>query len=113
MAYNELLADRVREIIAAATDQVEEKKMFGGLSFMVNDKMCVGVKSDRIMVRIAPEQFDKAMETEGFEPMVHGGRTMTGFGFVQEDVIRTKKQLQHWVSLALEFNKTAKPSKKK
>jgi TfoX/Sxy family transcriptional regulator of competence genes len=113
MAYNELLADRVREIIAAATDRVEEKKMFGGLCFMVNDKMCVTVKFNRIMVRIAPEQFEKAMETEGFEPMVHGGRQMPGFGYVQEDLIRTQKQLQHWVSLALEYNKIVEPAKKK
>ena len=54
MPYNEKIADRVREIIASATDKVEEKKMFGGLCFMVDDKMCVGVKADRIMVRISP-----------------------------------------------------------
>lgn len=112
MAYNEQLADRVRELIATSADEVEEKKMFGGLSFMVNDKMCVGIKSDRIMVRIAPEQFDEALETEGFEPMIHGGKIMTGFGFVREDVLRTTQQLQHWITLALAYNQTAKSSKK-
>ncbi len=113
MAYNEKLADRVREIIAGSTNKIEEKKIFGGLCFMVKDKMCVGIKSDRIMVRISPEAFEQALEAPGFEPMVHNGKTMAGFGFVQEGVLSTKKQLQHWVNLALEFNKDAKPSAKK
>ena len=51
MPYKEKLADRVREIIFSQQENVEEKKMFGGLCFMVNDKMCVGVESDRLMVR--------------------------------------------------------------
>ena len=50
MAFNEKLADRIRELIAAEHDNVEEKKMFGGLCFMVNDKMCVGVEKERLMV---------------------------------------------------------------
>ena len=54
MAYNEKLADRTREIIALTHKNVEEKKMFGGLCFMVNDKMCVGVEKERLMVRLDP-----------------------------------------------------------
>lgn len=113
MPYNERIADRVREIIASATDKVEEKKMFGGLCFMVDDKMCVGVKADRIMVRISPEAFEKALGEDGFEPMVHGGKTVAGFGFVHEEQLTSKKELLHWVNLALQFNKEAAPSKKK
>ena len=60
MAYNEKLADRVREIIALTHKNVEEKKMFGGLCFMVNDKMCVGVETERLMVRLDPARYDDA-----------------------------------------------------
>ena len=54
MSYNENLADRVREIIAESHQQVEEKKMFSGICFMVNGKMCVGVQKERLMVRLNP-----------------------------------------------------------
>ncbi|MDX2046287.1 MAG: TfoX/Sxy family protein [Chitinophagaceae bacterium] len=112
MAYNEKLADRIREIIAATHKNVEEKKMFAGLCFMVNDKMCVGVHEDRIMVRLDPAVFDKVIEKEGCEPMNFTGKIMRGFVFVGEDVLKTKKQLDYWVQLGLEFNKIAKSSKK-
>jgi len=58
MAYNEKLADRVRAIIAATHKNVEEKAMFGGLCFMVNDKMCVGIEKERMMVRLDPEKYN-------------------------------------------------------
>jgi TfoX/Sxy family transcriptional regulator of competence genes len=113
MAYNETLANRVREMIALITDAVEEKKMFGGLCFMVNDKMCVGIKPDSIMVKISPESFSAALEEEGFTPMVRNGKNVVGFGFISEDVLTTKKQLQYWINLALEYNQTAKSIKKR
>lgn len=114
MAHNEKLADRVREILAAATSNVEEKKMFGGLCFMVNDKMCVGVRPERIMVRIDPATSDAVLEaTPDAKVMVHGGKEMKGFIFIDESALTTKKQLLHWIKMALEFNANAKSSKKK
>ena len=113
MAYDEKLADRVRELIAESHKNIEEKKMFGGLCFMVNDKMCVGVEKERIMLRIDPEKYDDVIEKEGCTPMDFTGKPMKGFVFVDTDVLRTKKQLQYWVNLALEYNKIAKLSKKK
>jgi TfoX/Sxy family transcriptional regulator of competence genes len=114
MAYNEKLADRVREILAASTDNVEEKKAFGGLCFMVNDKMCVGIRPDTMMVRIDPATSDAVVEAEpGAKVMVHGGKEMKGFVFVDQEVLATKKQLLHWIKMALEFNPNAKSSKKK
>lgn len=113
MAYNEKLADRVREIIALTRKNVEEKKMFAGLSFMVNDKMCLGVHEDKIMVRLDPKIYETVIEKEGCEPMNFTGKIMKGFVFVNEDVLKTKKQLEYWMKLALEFNKIAKSSKKK
>ncbi len=112
MSYNEKLADRIREIISLTHQDVEEKKMFAGLCFMVNDKMCVGVHEDKIMVRLDPKVFDKVIEKEGCEPMNFTGKIMRGFVFVWEDVLKTKKQLEYWLKLALEFNKIAKSSKK-
>lgn len=113
MAYNEKLAERVREIIAAVYKKVEEKPMFGGLCFMVNDKMCVGVKIDSLMLRIAPELTDEALEKNGCRPMIMKGKLMQGFIYVDEEVLNTKRRLEYWVGLALAYNKTAKSSKKK
>lgn len=113
MAYNEQMADRVRELIVATTNKVEEKKMFGGLCFLVDGKICVGVKPSSILVRIDPAIFEEALEKEGCEPMVHSGRPMKGYVFVDGTVLVTRKQLEYWVNLALDFNKFAKSSKKK
>lgn len=113
MAYNEKMVDRVREIIALIYDNVEEKKMFSGMCFMVNDKMCVGVRADDIMARIDPEMFEAAIKKEGCMPMEMKGKLMKGFVFVNEAALKTTKQLNYWVQLALEYNPTAKSSKKK
>ena len=113
MSFNEKLADRVREIIAVDHDNVEEKKMFGGLCFMVNDKMCVGVEAERLMVRLDPAKYDEVIKKEGCKPMDFTGKIMKGYVFVDIDVINTRKKLEYWVNLALEYNKIAKASKKK
>jgi len=111
--YNEKLADRVRELIAPTHKNIEEKKMFGGLCFMVNDKMCIGVEQERIMVRLDPAVYGEAMEKEGANPMDFTGKVMKGYVFVDAEAVNTKKKLQYWVKLALEYNKIAKASKKK
>ena len=113
MAFNEKLADRTREIIAQTHKITEEKKMFGGLCFMVNDKMCIGVEKERLMVRLDPAKYDEVIEKEGCKPMDFTGKIMKGYVFVDVDVLKTKKQLEYWVTLALDFNKIAKSSKKK
>ena len=113
MAYNEKLADRTRDIISQTQRKVEEKRMFGGLCFMVNDKMLVGVEKERLMVRLDPAKYDEAMEKEGCAPMNFTGKVMKGFVFVDVDALNTKKKLEYWIELALEFNKKAKASKKK
>ena len=113
MSYNEKLADRIREMIAVSHKNIEEKKMFGGLCFMVNDKMCVGVEQERLMVRLDPAKYDEVMEKEGCKPMDFTGKVMKGFVFVDVDALNTKKELEYWVKLALEYNKIAKASKKK
>lgn len=111
MGYNEKLADRTRGIISQSDTNIEEKKMFGGLCFMVNDKMCVGVEKDRLMVRLNPELFDEVIEKEGCMPMDFTGKIMKGFVFVNENALTTRKKLGYWIKLALEYNKIAKASK--
>jgi TfoX/Sxy family transcriptional regulator of competence genes len=113
MAYNEKLADRTRELIAQTHKISEEKKMFGGLCFMVNDKMCIGVEKDRLMIRLDPERYEEVMKKEGCKPMDFTGKVMKGFVFVDAAAVTTKKKLEYWVQLALEYNKIAKLSKKK
>ncbi|MHC1776214.1 MAG: TfoX/Sxy family protein [Lentimicrobium sp.] len=113
MAYNENLADRTREIIALTHDQVEEKKMFGGLCFMVNDKMCLGVMNDRLMVRLDPGRYDEVIELDGCRPMDFTGKTMKGYVYVEMESLASRNQLQYWTDLALEYNQVVKPSVKK
>jgi len=113
MPYNEKLADRTREIISRTHKKVEEKKMFGGLCFMVNGKMCVGVEQERLMVRLDPEKYEEVMEMEGCTPMDFTGKVMKGYVFVDIAVLNSIKKLEYWIGLALEFNKKAKASVKK
>ncbi len=113
MSFNEKLAGRAREIISLTYKNVEEKKMFGGLCFMVNDKMCIGVEKDRLMVRLDPAKYEEVIEKEGCRPMDFTGKIMKGYVFVDIDALNTKKKLEYWVKLALDFNKFAKSSKKK
>ena len=113
MAYDEKLANRTRELIALTHKNVIEKPMFGGLCFMVNDKMCVGVEKERLMVRLDPAKYDEAMEQEGCHPMDFTGRVMKGYVFVDIDALNTKKKLEYWIGLALEYNNIARASKKK
>ena len=113
MAYNEKLADRVRELIAEKETNVEEKRMFGGLCFMVNEKMCIGVEKERLMIRLDPEIYETIINKDGVAPMDFTGRIMKGYVFVSIDELSTKLKLKYWIELALAYNKIAKSSKKK
>lgn len=113
MSFNEKLAQQVREIITVTHDHIEEKKMFGGLCFMVNNKMCVGVEKERLMVRLDPQKYDEVIMMDGCKPMDFTGKAMKGYVFVSIDVLNTKKKVEFWINLALEYNKIAKASKRK
>jgi len=113
MAYDEKMADRVREIIAERTNSVVEKRMFGGLCFMVEDKICVAVKSDKMLARLAPDVYEDALEKHGVTMMAKkSGPVMKGYIYIDYDQLTTHKQLAQWVNLALDFNPLAKSSKK-
>ena len=112
MAYSEQLAEKIRGAFRRVP-RVEEKKMMGGLTFMVNGKMCVGVSKDDLMVRLDPTAYDTALKKKGCRPMDFTGKSMKGFVFIGPEGTRSKKDLGYWIDLALDFNKKAKASKKR
>ncbi len=112
MAYNEKLANRIREQLADLPN-IKEKEMMGGLTFMVNDKMCIGIIKDEMMCRIAPEMQDTVLEKTGCRIMDFTGRPMKGYIMVDDTGMKTKKEFDYWINLCLEFNSKAKSSKKK
>lgn len=111
MGYSEPLAEKIRATLQGK--RVEEKKMMGGLTFMVNGKMCVGVLKDELMVRLDPALHETALAKKGCREMDFTGRPMRGFVFVSPKGTASKKDLSHWLGLALDFNKQAKASKKR
>ena len=113
MPFDEKIAGQVRAMIANCTDNVEEKVMFGGLCFMVNDKICIGVKKDTLLVRIAPEVYEQEKEKDGRQPMVHQGKPVKSYLFVDYDSMHNHENLQYWVKLALDYNPHAPLSQAK
>ena len=113
MSYDELLEQRVRQFFDAKRIKHESKRMMGGLCFMVNGKMCVGVEKNRLMARIGPETYDDALTRQGCRPMDFTGRPMRGFVFVELEGLKSEKDLEFWLELALADNPTAKKSVKK
>lgn len=112
MAYDENLANRVREQLVNLQN-IEEKEMMGGLVFMYNDKMCVGIIKDELMCRIDPDLHETAVEKLGCRTMDFTKRPMKGYVLIEDVGMRTPKDLDYWINLALDFNKKAKSSKKK
>lgn len=114
MPYNEALSIRIKKLLIQLNIEFTEKKMFGGYAFMINDKMCVGIVNDQIMLRVMEEHYEKLLEENGVEPMNFTGKTMKGFLFIQPEVFQTDKQLNDWIAYGLEFGeKGIVKSKKK
>jgi TfoX/Sxy family transcriptional regulator of competence genes len=112
MAYNEKLADRIRESLVAVKN-VKEKEMMGGLTFMVNGKMCVGIIKDEMMCRIDPALQDDILSRRGCRIMDFTGRPMKGYIMVEESGMKSQKDFDHFIDLCLSFNKVAKSSRKR
>lgn len=110
MAYSEYLADRVRHSLKENRAVSAEKKMFGGLCFFVDEKMCVVIFKDELMVRIAPEDQDKYLENEDCRLM---DESMKGFLMISPDGTDMDEDLDKWIYRCLEFNPRAKASKRK
>lgn len=113
MAYDEYLADRIREALNEKHVSFDEKKMMGGLCFMVNDKMCTGIVKNNLMARIDPDNYDQALKRKGCMEMDFTGKPMKGFVFVEPEGIDLDEDLDYWLQLCLDYNPKAKSSRKK
>jgi TfoX/Sxy family transcriptional regulator of competence genes len=112
MAYNKKLADRIRERLVELPN-IEEKEMMGGLVFMFNGKMCIGVIKDEMMCRIDPEIHENEVEKTGCRSMDFTKRPMKGYVLIEESGMNSRSDFEHWIQLSLDFNKNAKASRKK
>ena len=106
MSANESLARRGRAA-HASIGRVEEKRMFGGLAFMVDGKMCVTVAKDRIMCRIDPDAHDEAVKRAGCESMVMRGKALRGYVRVSEQALRSPAAFDKWMRMAIDYNPRA------
>lgn len=110
MAYSEHQADRIRQRLRKV-NVTEEKKMMGGLIFMVNHKMCVGLDTDkttgfdRLMVRVGKAKHDQLVFKKGSREMDFTGKVMRGFLFIEPEGFDSEKDLDFWIEKALYFNR--------
>lgn len=118
MAYDEFLADRVRQTFNELKVAFVEKEMMGGLIFMVNEKMCVGIdkdkksREDRLMARIGQEEYTAALKEKGSREMDFTGTPMKRFVYIGPDGFDSDDDLEYWLSLAIKFNPEAKKTKR-
>lgn len=113
MAYDPSIADRITDLLTARGVSFCTKAMMGGLCFMVNDKMGLGVLDARLMVRLDPAMEGESLQRPGCKPMDFTGRPMRGYIFVHPEGHDSEVSLRHWVDLALAFNPKAKASQKR
>ena len=113
MAYDASLAERINQYIQTKSVSYYEKKMFGGVCFMVDEKMCLGVVKNELMLRIDPEKQAVYLKKKHARPMDFTHKPMSGFLYISQDGIDKDKDLFYWIDEALAFNPKAKSSKKK
>jgi hypothetical protein len=105
MAYDEALAERLRKALAGR-GAVSEKKMFGGIAFMLAGNMCVGVHGNELIARLGPEDGDRALDEPHTRPMDFTGRPMAGWVVVGSDGVATADDLGAWVDRAAAYVST-------
>jgi hypothetical protein len=119
MAVNETTLQRIREILKHKKVKFAEKKMFSGVCFMVDDKMCCGTHIDKktnqdfLLCRVGDDAYESAIKKEHVIPMEFTGKAMKGYVFVTDKGHKSDKDLAYWIQLCLDFNPHAKSSKKK
>ena len=112
MAYDEKFADRIRKVVGPRLE-VSERKMFGGVAFLLDGKMFCGIASDDLMVRVGPQNYEAALAEPHVRPMDFTGRPMNGYVFVSMSGVRSEKALKKWVDLAMGFVATVEKAAKK
>jgi hypothetical protein len=109
MAYDEALANRIREIIGAEPDLVE-KKMFGGLAFLIGGHMSVSVSGrGGLMLRCDPAEGEELRNKPHAGPFEMRGRVMDGWLRIEPDGVRTKRQLERWVARGVDYARSLPP----
>jgi TfoX/Sxy family transcriptional regulator of competence genes len=111
MAYDEGLAERIQQIVLDRPG-VSQKKMFGGLAFMLNDYMFCGVTNDELMARVGPDNYAVSLAKENVREMDFTGRSMKGYVYVVPEGLESDQELAYWVDLCAEFVLTLPPKKK-
>ena len=102
MSYDRAAAERVRHLLSGRSDVVE-KKMVGGLSFLVNGNMCCGITGMALMVRVGAESREQALREPHVRPMLFAGRTLSGFICIEPEGYAADDALAHWVQRGLDF----------
>lgn len=113
MAYDRYLADKITRVFEEANADFYEKEMMGGITWMVDEKMCINIFKGNLMVRVAPEELDTFLSKKGAAQVVHGGKTMTGYLTIAPEGFDFDEDLEYWIQKCLEFNPRAKASKKR
>ncbi len=109
MPYDEQLAERVRVALAADADHIRELKMFGGLCFIFNGNMAVGLHDERLIVRVDPVESDTLLKQPHVEPFDLTGRPMKGWLFVGPGALKTSRALAAWVERGRRFAASLPP----
>ena len=105
MPFDEKLAERIRGILSARID-TREKKMFGGIAFMLNGNMCCGVNNDLLMARVGPEQYEASLSLPHVRPMDFTGKPMKGYVYVEPEGYREDVDLKVWIDRCVDFVST-------
>lgn len=108
MAYDEGIAERLREVFAARSD-IEEKKMFGGVAFMHAGNMCCGIVDDMLMARVGAEAYADALQRPHAREMDFTGKALKGFVYVEADGLAEDDQLRQWTDSCLSFTSSLPP----
>ena len=110
---NQITGERIADqLIAKGIDYIQ-KKMFGGVCFMVNDKMLIGTYKGGIMARVDPAENETLLDRPGTSQMIHGGKPMAGYLFLEPEVYESERDISFWLEKCLEYNPKAKASGKK
>lgn len=113
MAYNEYLQERINLILNEKKVPFEARKMMGGLCYMIDNKMCLGIIKDDLMARVGTDNYEELMLREGAREMDFTKRPMKGYVFVAPEGIDYDTDLEFWIQKCLDFNPLAQASKKR
>jgi TfoX/Sxy family transcriptional regulator of competence genes len=108
MPYDDQLAQRVRDVLRQRQD-VAERKMFGGVAFLVNGNMCCGVNGERLVLRLGPEGAEEALGRPHTRPMDFTGKAIKSMIYVEADGVASDTELRSWVEWALDHARSLPP----